>query len=133
VSTAFSNEGFRWTDTVQNMSYFGTMQYGTLRTAENTENGTVESRRATAAELSKPQKDKRTRTGIIRDTDAVRRATAAGLNLATATNSAAAPFATDFFAYDSQNRVIRHDVQGAGCSSCTGGIKAPKQAPKGQA
>ena len=70
------------------------------------------------------------------DTDAVRRATAAGLNLATATNSAAAPFATDLFAYDSQNRVIRHDVQGAGCSSCTGGIKAPKQAPnapKGQA
>ena len=64
------------------------------------------------------------------DTDAVRRATAAGINLATATNSAVAPFATDFFAYDSQNRVIRHDVQGAGCSSCTGGIKAPKQAPK---
>ena len=56
------------------------------------------------------------------DTDAVRRATAAGLNLATATNSAVAPFATDFFAYDAQNRVIRHDVQGAGCSSCTGGI-----------
>jgi len=56
------------------------------------------------------------------DTDAVRRATAAGINLATATNSAVAPFATDFFAYDSQNRVIRHDVQGAGCSSCTGGI-----------
>ena len=56
------------------------------------------------------------------DTDAVRRATAAGINLATATNSAVAPFATDFFAYDAQNRVIRHDVQGAGCSSCTGGI-----------
>jgi hypothetical protein len=64
----------------------------------------------------------RKRTGIIRDTDAVRRATAAGLNLATATSAAVAPFATDFFAYDSQNRVIRHDVQGAGCSSCTGGI-----------
>jgi RHS repeat-associated protein len=56
------------------------------------------------------------------DTEAVRRATAAGINLATASNSAAAPFATDFFAYDAQNRVIRHDVQGAGCSSCTGGI-----------
>jgi RHS repeat-associated protein len=56
------------------------------------------------------------------DTDAVRRATAAGLDLATATSAAVAPFATDFFAYDAQNRVIRHDVQGAGCSSCTGGI-----------
>ena len=76
------------------MSYFVTMQYRTLRTAENTENGAVESRRATAA----------------------------GINLATATSAAVAPFATDFFAYDSQNRVIRHDVQGAGCSSCTGGI-----------
>jgi len=105
VSTAFSNEGFRWTDTVQNMSCFGTMQYGTLRTGENTENGTVESRRATAA----------------------------GLNLATAANSAVAPFATDFFAYDAQNRVIRHDVQGAGCSSCTGAGGIGMPTGKGQA
>jgi RHS repeat-associated protein len=56
------------------------------------------------------------------DFDAVRRATATGLDLATAPNTAVTPFATDFFAYDAQNRVIRHDVQGAGCSSCTGGI-----------
>ena len=56
------------------------------------------------------------------DTDAVRRATAAGIDLATASNTSVAPFATNVYAYDSQNRVIRHDVQGAGCSSCTGGI-----------
>jgi RHS repeat-associated protein len=56
------------------------------------------------------------------DADAVRRATTAGLDLAAATNAAVAPFATDFYAYDTQNRVIRHDAQGAGCSSCTGGI-----------
>jgi hypothetical protein len=56
------------------------------------------------------------------DTEAVRRATAAGLDIATASNAAAAPFATDFFAYDANHRVIRHDLQGAGCSSCTGGI-----------
>ena len=56
------------------------------------------------------------------DTDAVRRATAAGVSLATATNAAVAPFATNFYAYDAQNRVVRHDKQGAGCSACTGGI-----------
>jgi hypothetical protein len=56
------------------------------------------------------------------DFDAVRRASAAGFDLTTATNAAVAPFATNFYAYDAQNRVIRHDVQGAGCSSCTGGI-----------
>jgi RHS repeat-associated protein len=56
------------------------------------------------------------------DTDAVRRATAAGLSLATSPNAALAPFATNFYAYDAQNRVIRHDSQGTGCSACTGGI-----------
>jgi RHS repeat-associated protein len=56
------------------------------------------------------------------DTDAVRRATAAGLDLATASNAAVAPFATNGYQYDADHRVVRHDVQGAGCSSCTGGI-----------
>jgi RHS repeat-associated protein len=56
------------------------------------------------------------------DFDAARRATAAGINLTTATNSAVAPFASNFYQYDAQNRVIRHDLQGVGCSSCTGGI-----------
>ena len=56
------------------------------------------------------------------DFDAVRRATAAGLDLATATSAAVAPFATNFYVYDADNRVIRHDAQGAGCCSCTGGI-----------
>ena len=56
------------------------------------------------------------------DTDAVRRATAAGIDLATATNTSVAPFATNVYGYDAQGRVVRRDVQGAGCSSCTGGI-----------
>ncbi|MFN7811278.1 MAG: hypothetical protein ACK5SI_01280, partial [Planctomycetia bacterium] len=56
------------------------------------------------------------------DLDGDRRAVAAGVSLTTATNSAVAPFATNFYAYDAQNRVIRHDRQGAGCSACTGGI-----------
>jgi RHS repeat-associated protein len=56
------------------------------------------------------------------DFDAVRRATAAGLNLATASNSAVAPFANNYYEYDTNNRVTRRDVQGVGCSSCSGGI-----------
>jgi RHS repeat-associated protein len=56
------------------------------------------------------------------DTDAVRRATAAGINLVTATSAAVATYATDYYQYDSQKRVIRHDVQGGGCSSCSNGI-----------
>ena len=56
------------------------------------------------------------------DTDAVRRATAAGINLVTATSAAVAMYATDYYQYDSQKRVIRHDVQGGGCSSCSNGI-----------
>ena len=58
------------------------------------------------------------------DFDAVRRATHAGLNLATASHAAVAPYATNVYAYDGQNRVVRHDLQGAGCSSCTGGVGA---------
>ena len=56
------------------------------------------------------------------DSEAVRRVTAAGLDIATAARALVAPFATSYLEYDSQNRVTRHDVQGAGCSSCTGGI-----------
>ncbi|MEI6505371.1 MAG: RHS repeat-associated core domain-containing protein [Planctomycetota bacterium] len=56
------------------------------------------------------------------DFDAVRRATAAGIDLATATNATVAPFATDAYQYDAGHRVTRHDLQGAGCSTCTGGI-----------
>ena len=56
------------------------------------------------------------------DSEAVRRVAAAGLNIATAANTLVAPFATSYLEYDAQNRVTRHDVQGAGCSTCTGGI-----------
>jgi len=58
------------------------------------------------------------------DTDAVRRAAAAGVNLLTASAAAVKPFATNYYEYDSHNRVSRHDVQGAGCTSCSGGIGA---------
>jgi RHS repeat-associated protein len=56
------------------------------------------------------------------DTDAVRRATAAGINLVTAAPGNVATYATNYYQYDSQKRVIRHDVQGSGCSSCSNGI-----------
>jgi RHS repeat-associated protein len=56
------------------------------------------------------------------DSEASRRAIAAGLDLLTAANTAIAPFATAYLEYDAQNRVTRQDIQGAGCSSCTGGI-----------
>jgi hypothetical protein len=58
----------------------------------------------------------------VLDDDSQRRLAAAGLDRNTASNSQLAPYAKDFFAYDSQNRVIRHDQQGAGCTVCTGGI-----------
>jgi RHS repeat-associated protein len=56
------------------------------------------------------------------DAEAVRRATDAGINVSTAANTVIAPFATSYLEYDAQDRVIRQDIQGAGCSSCTGGI-----------
>ena len=56
------------------------------------------------------------------DTDAVRRATAAGINLVTAAPGNVATYATDYYQYDSQKRIVRHDVQGGGCSSCSNGI-----------
>jgi len=56
------------------------------------------------------------------DSEAVRRVAAAGLDITTAANAAVAPFATNYLEYDAQNRVTRNDIQGAGCSSCTGGI-----------
>ncbi len=56
------------------------------------------------------------------DSDAVRRVAAAGIDIATAANAAVAPYATSYVEYDALNRVVRNDVLGAGCSSCTGGI-----------
>ncbi|MFM7732670.1 MAG: hypothetical protein ACKO6F_04250, partial [Cyanobium sp.] len=58
----------------------------------------------------------------VLDDDSQRRLAAAGLDRNTVSNSQLAPYAMDFFAYDSQNRVNRHDQQGTGCTTCTGGI-----------
>jgi RHS repeat-associated protein len=58
----------------------------------------------------------------VLDDDSQRRLAAAGLDRNSISNAQLAPYAKDFFAYDSQNRVIRHDQQGAGCTTCTGGI-----------
>jgi RHS repeat-associated protein len=58
----------------------------------------------------------------IFDSEAVRRVAAAGLDIPTAANALVAPFATNYLEYDAQNRVIRSDEQGKGCSSCAGGI-----------
>lgn len=40
----------------------------------------------------------------------------------TATDAQVAPYADDYFAYDSQGRVTEEVVQGEGCSSCSGGL-----------
>lgn len=40
----------------------------------------------------------------------------------TATDSAVAPYANNFFAYDSQYRATEEIAQGAGCSACSGGL-----------
>jgi hypothetical protein len=40
----------------------------------------------------------------------------------TATDDQVAPYADDYFQYDSQQRVSEAVVQGQGCSSCTGGL-----------
>jgi RHS repeat-associated protein len=58
----------------------------------------------------------------IFDNDAVRRATAASIDLMTAANNVVAPFATSYLEYDAEDRIVRHDLQGAGCSTCNGGI-----------
>ena len=58
----------------------------------------------------------------VLDDDSQRRLAAAGLDRNTISNAQLAPYARDYFAYDSQNRVSRHDQQGTGCTTCTGGI-----------
>jgi RHS repeat-associated protein len=64
----------------------------------------------------------RTQVSYVFDAESMRRLSTAGLNTTTSTNAQLAPYAKDYFVYDSQNRVVRHDQQGEGCSSCTGGI-----------
>ena len=39
-----------------------------------------------------------------------------------ATDAQIAPYAKEYFRYDTSRRIVRHDVQGAGCTVCTGGI-----------
>ena len=46
---------------------------------------------------------------------------AEGSNLDNITDAEAAPFADNYFEYDSQQRATKEIAQGAGCSSCTGG------------
>jgi RHS repeat-associated protein len=43
-------------------------------------------------------------------------------NPTTATDAQVAPYADDFFQYDSRHRVTEEVVQGTGCSSCSGGL-----------
>jgi len=56
------------------------------------------------------------------DSEAVRRAKSKGVNLATAINADVAPYATNHYEYYADGRVRLWDKQGAGCSSCAGGI-----------
>ncbi len=50
------------------------------------------------------------------------RATGAGYDPLTATDAQIAPYADNYFQYDSSHRVSLEDVQGQGCSACSGGI-----------
>ena len=59
---------------------------------------------------------------VVLDTDGSRRLAQAGLSFEAAGNGDIKPFARDWYLYDSQGRVVRHDMQGAGCSACTAGI-----------
>jgi RHS repeat-associated protein len=47
---------------------------------------------------------------------------AANPNPQTATNAQVAPFADNYFEYDSTKSVTKETAQGAGCSSCSGGL-----------
>lgn len=58
----------------------------------------------------------------IFDTESTRRLAAAGIDLASAPAALVAPYARDHYVFDMAGRVIRHDVQGQGCSACTAGI-----------
>jgi RHS repeat-associated protein len=55
-------------------------------------------------------------------TDSYARLVAAVGNPLTATDSQVAPYADNYFQYDSQQRVSEAVVQGQGCSSCSGGL-----------
>ncbi|MCY2999550.1 MAG: PEP-CTERM sorting domain-containing protein [Planctomycetota bacterium] len=39
-----------------------------------------------------------------------------------ATDAQIAPYAKEYFRYDTSRRIVRHDIQGVGCTVCTGGI-----------
>ncbi|MFM7518996.1 MAG: hypothetical protein ACKO9B_00845, partial [Planctomycetota bacterium] len=56
------------------------------------------------------------------DAASQKRLAAAVPGFRTASDAAIAPYASDYYEYDSQQRVVRHDRQGVGCSACTGGI-----------
>ena len=58
------------------------------------------------------------------DADASRRLAQAGLSFDSADNADIKPFARDWYLFDGDGRVVRHDMQGAGCSVCTAGIGA---------
>jgi RHS repeat-associated protein len=56
------------------------------------------------------------------DATSLKRLAAAVPDYKTATDATIAPFAKDYYEYDASRRVTRHDIQGEGCSSCSGGI-----------
>jgi RHS repeat-associated protein len=58
------------------------------------------------------------------DGEGSRRLAQSGLHFDSADNAAIKPFARDWYLFDGQGRVVRHDMQGAGCSACTAGIGA---------
>ncbi|MBI1373852.1 MAG: LEPR-XLL domain-containing protein [Phycisphaera sp.] len=50
------------------------------------------------------------------------RIVAAGLDPETATDEDIAPYADEYLEYDTEGRVIKRVIQGAGCSTCSGGL-----------
>lgn len=56
------------------------------------------------------------------DFESFRRLAANTPNIDLATDVQIAPYAREYFQYDSSRRIVRHDLQGEGCTVCTGGI-----------
>jgi RHS repeat-associated protein len=56
------------------------------------------------------------------DFDSYQRLKANITNIDAATDTQIAPYAREYFQYDSSRRITRMDVQAAGCTTCTGGI-----------
>ena len=56
------------------------------------------------------------------DFDSIQRLRSNVASIDLATDAQIAPYAKEYFRYDTSRRIVRHDIQGVGCTVCTGGI-----------